>query len=197
MLEVRRTSKPQRRYLWSNPRMTPAGLRAVRIRSLTCRSHAWDVHRLDSLGRVRPLCYDPQKHDRVYGTLAEYRHLRRGQDEHFTFTKEALVLLARRITLSCTLATAIAATALLVSVSVPTVARAAETAHEKMHKMTPAEFGKMHPAECMKMMDQSHKGYVTKKEFLEFQGKLFDNIPKKAPDRVSEDEWLNQIHSGP
>lgn len=107
------------------------------------------------------------------------------------------MLLARRITLSCTLATAIAATALLVSVSVPTVARAAETAHEKMHKMTPAEFGKMHPAECMKMMDQSHKGYVTKKEFLEFQGKLFDNIPKKAPDRVSEDEWLNQIHSGP
>ncbi len=81
--------------------------------------------------------------------------------------------------------------------SLPIPAQAAEASHDKKMKMTYGEFMKMDPAECMKMMDPAHKGFVTKKEFMKFQEKLFDNIPKKNADRVTEEEWLNQIHTGP
>lgn len=80
-------------------------------------------------------------------------------------------------------------------VSLPAPAQAAEPSHDKKMKMTYGEFMKMDPAECMKMMDPTHKGYVTKQEFMKFQEKLFNNIPKKAADRVTEEEWLNQIHT--
>lgn len=92
----------------------------------------------------------------------------------------------------------LASAILIASLGLPARVAAAEPSHDKMmNKMTPAEFMKMDPEECMKMMDHAHKGFVTKKEFLKFQEKLFDNIPKQNPDRVTNEEWLNQIHSSP
>jgi hypothetical protein len=55
--------------------------------------------------------------------------------------------------------------------------------------MTFAQFSKMDPMKGMQMMDQDHKGYVTKEEFMKFQEKLWSNIPKQSPDRVTMEEW--------
>ena len=96
-------------------------------------------------------------------------------------------------------ALALTGAVLVASLGLPARSQAAEPSHHEkmMKKMTPAEFMKMDPAECMKMMDQEHKGHVTKKEFLKFQEQLFDNIPKSKADRVTHEEWLNQIHASP
>jgi len=77
---------------------------------------------------------------------------------------------------------------LFISVSLPAPAQASEASYDKM-KMTFAQFAKMDPAKGMKMMDSDNKGYVTKEEFLKFQEKLFSNIPKQSPDRVTMEEW--------
>lgn len=65
------------------------------------------------------------------------------------------------------------------------------------HRMTPSAVGKMSPAQQMKMMDKDNKGYVTKEEFMRFQEQLWNNVSKSSSDRITEQEWLNQIHSGP
>lgn len=88
-------------------------------------------------------------------------------------------------------------TLLFISLCMFGTAYAADTSKDDPKKMTYAEFMKMDPAECMKMMDTAHKGYVTKKEFLKFQEQLFNNIPKKTPDRVTQEEWDRQYHTGP
>lgn len=91
---------------------------------------------------------------------------------------------------------ALASALLLTSVMLPAAAHAADTSTDKK-EMTYGTFMKMDPAECMKMMDKAHKGYVTKKEFMKFQEQLFNNIPKKSSDRVTSEEWEHQFHTGP
>ena len=87
-------------------------------------------------------------------------------------------------------AAALAGAFLSVSVVLPGRARAADTAADM--KMTYAQFAKMDPMKALKMMDPDNKGYVTREEFLKFQAKLFDNIAKQNPDRVTMQEWRNQ-----
>jgi len=79
---------------------------------------------------------------------------------------------------------------LFISAVVPAPARAADTASD-MH-MTYAQFAKMDPMKAVKMMDPDNKGYVTREEFLKFQARLFDNIAKQNPERVTMQEWRNQ-----
>jgi hypothetical protein len=86
--------------------------------------------------------------------------------------------------------------ALLVSaISLPVPVRAADTSLDKI-TMTYGQFAKMDPMKVMKAMDPDAKGYVTREEFLKFQEKLFDNIPKQSPDRITAQEWRNQAPSG-
>jgi hypothetical protein len=87
-------------------------------------------------------------------------------------------------------AIALAGALLFISVSLPGPAQAADTASDM--KMTCGQFAKMDPAKAMKMMDPDNKGYVTREEFLKFQEKLFNNIPKQSPDRVTTEEWRKQ-----
>ena len=94
---------------------------------------------------------------------------------------------------------AMASAAMIASISVPFVAQAAEPTHDKMMQ-TPksyAEFMKMDPVECMKMIDHDNKGYVTKKEYMRFHEAFFKNMAKKNADRVTREEWLGRIHSSP
>jgi hypothetical protein len=77
---------------------------------------------------------------------------------------------------------------LFIPVSLPAPAHASDTSSDKM-KMTYAQFAKMDPMKAMKMMDPDGKGYVTRQEFLKFQERLFNNIPKQDPDRITMQEW--------
>jgi hypothetical protein len=82
----------------------------------------------------------------------------------------------------------------------PATAAAAEEPTEAEYpnvKMTPAQVQKMTPAQTIKMMDPDNKGYVTKEEFLKFQEQLWKNIQKSDPNKVTDQEWLHQIHTGP
>jgi hypothetical protein len=89
-------------------------------------------------------------------------------------------------------ALALAGAILSISVTLPAPARASEASFDKM-KMTYGQFAKMEPADAMRMMDPNNKGYVTKEEFLKFQERLFNNIPKKSPDRMTMEEWRDQL----
>jgi hypothetical protein len=88
-------------------------------------------------------------------------------------------------------ALALAGALLFVSVALAAPARASEASYDKM-KMTFGQFAKMDPAKHMKMMDPDNKGYVTKEDFMKFQEKLWSNIPKQSPDRVTMEEWRRQ-----
>jgi hypothetical protein len=93
---------------------------------------------------------------------------------------------------------AIAGAALFASISVPIVAQAAqESSREIETPSSYAEFMKMDPAECMKMMDHNNKGYVTHKEYMKFHETFFKKMAKKNADRVTREEWLAEIHGSP
>jgi Ca2+-binding EF-hand superfamily protein len=62
---------------------------------------------------------------------------------------------------------------------------------------TYGEFMKMKPADSMKMMDPTNKGYVTREEFMKFQGMMFDKMDTNKDGQLSHDEWVKGIHSGP
>jgi len=85
----------------------------------------------------------------------------------------------------------LAGASLLIAVGLPESAQAADVSFDKV-TMTYSQFGKMDPSKAMKAMDPDNKGYVTKEEFLKFQEKLFDNIAKQDPDRITMKEWQNQ-----
>src|SRR3972149_5086091 len=94
---------------------------------------------------------------------------------------------------------AMASAAMIASISVPFVAQAAEPTHDKMMQ-TPksyAEFMKMDPVECMKMIDHDNKGYVTKEEYMRFHEAFFKNMAKKNADRVTREEWLGRHGDSP
>jgi len=102
-----------------------------------------------------------------------------------------LVSSLRSATRSPVRALGLAGALLFISVSLPGPAQASEASFDKM-KMTYGQFAKMDPMKGVKMMDPDNKGYVTREEFLKFQEKLFNNIPKQNPDRVTMQEWRNQ-----
>jgi hypothetical protein len=105
-----------------------------------------------------------------------------------------LVSSLRSATRSPVRALGLAGALLFISVSLPGPARAADTSSDQM-KMTYSQFAKMDPMKAMKMMDRDDKGYVTREEFLKFQEKLFNNIPKQNPDRVTMEEWRKQAEN--
>ncbi len=104
-------------------------------------------------------------------------------------------MFAQRLTRPVALALVLAA-----SIGFPLAAQAADSTHDKMMMQTPksyAEFMKMSPEECMKMIDHDNKGYVTKEEYMRFHEAFFKNMAKKNAERISREEWIGQIHSSP
>lgn len=92
-------------------------------------------------------------------------------------------------------ALALAGALLVTSVGLPGIAQASDVSYDKV-TMTYGQFGKMDPEKAMKAMDPDSNGYVTREEFLKFQEKLFENIPKQDPDRVTMQEWRKQAAGG-
>ncbi len=92
-------------------------------------------------------------------------------------------------------ALAMASAAMLASITVPFVAQAAEPTHDKMMQ-TPksyAEFMKMDPAECMKMIDHDNKGYVTKEEYMRFHEAFW---PRRTPTgSPGKSGWARSTHT--
>ena len=103
-----------------------------------------------------------------------------------------LVSSLRPATRSPVRALGVAGALLFISVSLPGPVQAADYSYDQM-KTTYGQFAKMvakmDPMKTMKMMDPDSRGYVTREEFLKFQEKLFNNIPKQNPDRVTAQEW--------
>ena len=88
----------------------------------------------------------------------------------------------------------------IVGLVLPIPGRAADAAkhHEHMANMpkSMAEFMKMNPEECMKMMDTKNRGYVTKDEFMKFQEQLWNNMDKNRDKKADASEWGGQPAPG-
>jgi Ca2+-binding EF-hand superfamily protein len=54
-----------------------------------------------------------------------------------------------------------------------------------------AQLMKMDPVDCMKMMDKDNKGYVTKKEFMNFQDELWKRMDKNHDGKVTTPEFTD------
>ncbi len=104
-------------------------------------------------------------------------------------------MFARRITrtvlLSMTMSAAVAALTLC-----PLTVSAAESAkpQQPTYKMpnSMAQLMQMDPDQCMKMMDKDNKGYVTKKEFMNFQDELWKRMDKDRDGKVTPPEFTDR-----
>lgn len=98
--------------------------------------------------------------------------------------------ISRTVLLSVTMSAAVAGLTLC-----PLTVSAAEDAKHQGHmdKMpsSMAQLMKMDPEQCMKMMDKDHKGYVTKKDFMNFQEELWQRMDKNHDNRVTAPEFTD------
>jgi EF hand len=81
--------------------------------------------------------------------------------------------------------------AVVASVSFLPVARAADTAQDKI----PASYMalmKMNPMDVMHAMDSDKKGYVMKEDFMKFHDAMFDRMDKNKDGKLTEDEWMGK-----
>lgn len=69
---------------------------------------------------------------------------------------------------------------------------AASDARAERLPSTYEEFTRLAPLDAMHMMDKAEKGYVTRKEFLDFQEKFFSRMDKDRDGKISKAEWTDQ-----
>jgi hypothetical protein len=83
------------------------------------------------------------------------------------------------------------ALAVVASVTFLPVARAADTAQDKI----PASYMalmKMNAMDVMHAMDSDKKGHVMKEEFMKFHEAMFDRMDKNKDGKLTEDEWMGK-----
>ena len=72
------------------------------------------------------------------------------------------------------------------------VARAADPSSEERMPHTIAEMKAMKPSDMAKMMDTNKDGFVSKKEFMDFQEKFFKQLDKDNKGKVPTAMFTDQ-----